>query len=93
MILEMQNPYYPCNIRHCQSIAIEWQGQRGVIVIYPALFVRREFCRKAKFLLPLISKLTQAHAHSIFWAKRCLPTGVDRGVYLHPQAYACGITI
>jgi len=50
MILEMQNSYYPCNIRYCQSIAIGWQGQRAQFLIYtPALDGECEFDRNAKF--------------------------------------------
>ena len=43
-----------CKARHCKSIAIEWQGQRGVILICPlALFRGVQFGRNAKFLLTL----------------------------------------
>jgi len=42
----------PDNIRRCQSIAIEWQGQRDVILICPLeLFGRCEIGKSSKFLL------------------------------------------
>jgi hypothetical protein len=54
-----KEPYDSTFIRHFQVTAIEWQGQRGVILIYPpALFGECEIWKNSKFLLPLTSKNT-----------------------------------